>query len=332
MLGRLHQGDDSGCPRLPDSRTAFRLRLGECCCHAAGAIFRCTGTEANAARVAPVERTRHFRPFAGKPGTPAPCETLCCARVGVGRRCWRRGSLRDLYPSRRAAGRVSPSGRGHRSKWITRRHRGTGAGACGDTAQRANLRTPDYAAWTGCNQRWQAPSPGHEGLVSRNSWTAGIGPVGKRQKPSRGCIASVLLARRRRSNHPKTISRGGSRHHKGSELRWMFALSLFPSAQGRNSYWIVVCRRGWRERSGNDMQGSLKNYALVICLFIFLFVIIGGGLHLNPGGAFLAAVTGTPLVIYAFRRGFNGGSGPEVRADYPRHEVAYVSRKTDKSD
>ena len=28
------------------------------------------------------------------------------------------------------------------------------------------------------------------------------------------------------------------------------------------------------------MQGRLKNYALVICLFVFLFVIIGGGLHL----------------------------------------------------
>ena len=43
------------------------------------------------------------------------------------------------------------------------------------------------------------------------------------------------------------------------------------------------------------MQGRLKNYALVICLFVFLFVIIGGGLHLAPGAAFLAAATGTPL-------------------------------------
>ena len=71
------------------------------------------------------------------------------------------------------------------------------------------------------------------------------------------------------------------------------------------------------------MQGRLKNYALVICLFVFLFVIIGSGLHLNPGGAFLAAVTGTPLLIYAFRRGFNGASGREVRADSSRNEVAY---------
>ena len=80
------------------------------------------------------------------------------------------------------------------------------------------------------------------------------------------------------------------------------------------------------------MQGKLKNYALVICLFVFLFVIIGGGLHLNPGGAFLAKVTGTPLLIYAFRLGFNRASEPEVRSDSTRNEVAYVSSKTDKSD
>ena len=80
------------------------------------------------------------------------------------------------------------------------------------------------------------------------------------------------------------------------------------------------------------MYSKVKNYSLVLCLFVFLFVIIGGGLHLNPGGAFLAAVTGTPLVIYAFHRGFNGASGPEVRADSPSNEVAYVSSKTDKSD
>jgi hypothetical protein len=45
------------------------------------------------------------------------------------------------------------------------------------------------------------------------------------------------------------------------------------------------------------MHSKVKNYALVLCLFVFLFVIIGGGLHLNPSGAILAAATGTPLVI-----------------------------------
>src|SRR5208337_3600333 len=46
MLGWLHQGDDSGRTRLPDSRTAFRLRQGECCCHETEAGFGCSGVEA----------------------------------------------------------------------------------------------------------------------------------------------------------------------------------------------------------------------------------------------------------------------------------------------
>jgi len=46
----------------------------------------------------------------------------------------------------------------------------------------------------------------------------------------------------------------------------------------------------------------MKQYALGACLFTFLFVIIGGGLHLNPGGAFLAALSGTPLMIHIFNR------------------------------
>jgi hypothetical protein len=45
-----------------------------------------------------------------------------------------------------------------------------------------------------------------------------------------------------------------------------------------------------------------KQVSLVVCLFLFLFVVIGGGLHLNPGGAFLAAVTGTPLLIHLLNR------------------------------
>lgn len=48
------------------------------------------------------------------------------------------------------------------------------------------------------------------------------------------------------------------------------------------------------------MQERLKRYALVLCLFVFLFVTLGGGFHLNPAGAFVAALSGTPLVIYAF--------------------------------
>jgi hypothetical protein len=50
------------------------------------------------------------------------------------------------------------------------------------------------------------------------------------------------------------------------------------------------------------VPAKIKHAALVSCLFVFLFVVIGGGLHLNPGGAFLAAVTGTPLVVHFFNR------------------------------
>ena len=47
---------------------------------------------------------------------------------------------------------------------------------------------------------------------------------------------------------------------------------------------------------------KVKQISLVACLFLFLFVVIGNALHLNPAGAFLAAVTGTPLLIYVFNQ------------------------------
>jgi len=50
------------------------------------------------------------------------------------------------------------------------------------------------------------------------------------------------------------------------------------------------------------VRTKIKQYSLIVCLFLFLFVVIGGGLHLNPGGAFIAAATGTPLLIYVFNR------------------------------
>ncbi len=48
------------------------------------------------------------------------------------------------------------------------------------------------------------------------------------------------------------------------------------------------------------MRKRVKNSALVFCLFMFLLIVLGGGLRLNPGGAFVAAATGTPLSIYVF--------------------------------
>lgn len=50
------------------------------------------------------------------------------------------------------------------------------------------------------------------------------------------------------------------------------------------------------------MQERLKKYSLGLCLFVFLFVIIGGGFHLTSGAAFIGALSGTPLVIFAFNR------------------------------
>ena len=50
------------------------------------------------------------------------------------------------------------------------------------------------------------------------------------------------------------------------------------------------------------MRTKVKRISLGVCLFVFLFVVIGGGLHLSPGGAFLAAATGTPLVIHVLNR------------------------------
>jgi hypothetical protein len=56
------------------------------------------------------------------------------------------------------------------------------------------------------------------------------------------------------------------------------------------------------------MRSRLKRIFLVICLFLFLYVVVGGGLHLNPSGAFLAASTGTPLIIHLFNdRGRRSG-------------------------
>lgn len=50
------------------------------------------------------------------------------------------------------------------------------------------------------------------------------------------------------------------------------------------------------------MRMKVKRTSLVACLFLFLLVVIGNALHLNPMGAFLAAATGTPLLIYVFNR------------------------------
>jgi hypothetical protein len=61
------------------------------------------------------------------------------------------------------------------------------------------------------------------------------------------------------------------------------------------------------------VRHKTKESLLVVCLFSFLLIVIGGGLHLNPTGAFLAALTGTPLIIHLFTvwsRSLSGISPP----------------------
>jgi len=75
---------------------------------------------------------------------------------------------------------------------------------------------------------------------------------------------------------------------------------------------------------------KIKQCSLILCLFLFLFVVIGAGLHLNPGGALIAAATGTPLLVYAFnRRSANGFVEPDLRA--PR-EADGAMRRDPKGD
>ena len=75
---------------------------------------------------------------------------------------------------------------------------------------------------------------------------------------------------------------------------------------------------------------KLRAGFLSVCV---LFVTNGGGLHMNPGGAFLAAATGTPLMIYAFNRKYKGDCRPEhVPSRRAGNEVRYGSDKSDNSD
>ncbi len=59
------------------------------------------------------------------------------------------------------------------------------------------------------------------------------------------------------------------------------------------------------------MGMKIKRISLVVFLFLFLFVVIGNSLHLNPGGALLAAATGTPLLVYLFNRRSAQGNAEE---------------------
>ncbi len=59
------------------------------------------------------------------------------------------------------------------------------------------------------------------------------------------------------------------------------------------------------------MVHKLKQLSLLMCLFLFLLVVLGGGLHLSPAGALIAAATGTPLIIHVFNRWCRESFGKE---------------------
>jgi len=64
------------------------------------------------------------------------------------------------------------------------------------------------------------------------------------------------------------------------------------------------------------MWSRLKSCSLAACLFVFLFVVVGAGLHLKPLGAFLAATSGAFLVIHGVNRW--GGAGQSRQAGQRR--------------
>jgi Flp pilus assembly protein TadB len=73
------------------------------------------------------------------------------------------------------------------------------------------------------------------------------------------------------------------------------------------------------------MRRKLKSCALVFCLFTFLLIVLGGGLHLNPSSALVAAATGTPVLIYAFNR--LRARPRELPAGAPKREVLHDGNK-----
>ena len=78
------------------------------------------------------------------------------------------------------------------------------------------------------------------------------------------------------------------------------------------------------------MTKKAKRSSLVVCLFLFLFVVIGNALHLNLAGAFLAAATGTPLLVYLFNQ--RSGEGiAEERARGTSRNPPCIGRQTDNS-
>ncbi|HXW14812.1 MAG TPA: hypothetical protein VEN79_09910 [Terriglobia bacterium] len=63
------------------------------------------------------------------------------------------------------------------------------------------------------------------------------------------------------------------------------------------------------------MGNRLKSFSLAACLFVFLFVVVGASLRLRPMGAFLAALSGTFLVLHGMKRCWESRPGPARKAE-----------------
>ena len=77
------------------------------------------------------------------------------------------------------------------------------------------------------------------------------------------------------------------------------------------------------------MRTKAKRILLVACLFLFLFVVLGNALHLSPAGAFLAAATGTPLLIYVFDQ---RSAATTTNGKLPRSAVCADGRNQEPGD
>ena len=93
-----------------------------------------------------------------------------------------------------------------------------------------HLRTADYAASTGCDQRWKAAATGNKTPVSGHSRSLGSGFVRKGQGQSWHGSADVLFARRGGSQDTEAVSPSGARDNRGGSLRRLFPLPLCQAA------------------------------------------------------------------------------------------------------
>jgi len=71
------------------------------------------------------------------------------------------------------------------------------------------------------------------------------------------------------------------------------------------------------------MQEKLRRYGLLLCLFVFLYVILGSGLRLFPAGALAAALSGAPLVIFAFNRWAATRVHEQEKVSREEHQVLF---------